>query len=122
MEGISADGALILADDGSRCLVIEGEQGTLIERKNRNYQRLEQIIWKNGCAFGILERAIIPIHGAGPRWEAEERIITAAADVDGLVVATEEVLVILTAVTGSKPGLRINHRRISGLSWRVTQY
>ncbi|MDR2402912.1 MAG: hypothetical protein LBD78_02670 [Spirochaetaceae bacterium] len=95
IEAFSTDGALILADDGSRCLVIEGEQGTLIEQKNRNYQRLEQVIWKNGCAFEILERAIIPIHGAGLRWETEERIITAAADADGLVVATEEGLVIL---------------------------
>jgi hypothetical protein len=97
-EGIGAfstDGVLILADDGSRCLVIDGEQGTLIEIKNRNYQRPERIIWKNGCAFEIGEGAIVPVHGAGPRWETEEGIIAAAADGEGLVIATEESLIVL---------------------------
>jgi hypothetical protein len=95
IEDFSTDGSLILADTGSRCLVIDGEQGTLIENKNRNYQRLEQVIWRKGCAFEVTEKAIVPIYGTGPRWETEERILAVAADAEGLVAATEGSLVVL---------------------------
>jgi hypothetical protein len=100
-EGVtsfSTDGTIILADDGSACLVIDGEQGTLLEKNPRAYGEPERVIWRNGNAFIAGEHGIVlagKTGGTGPEWKSAERIHAAAADGNGFAVAVDGALVLL---------------------------
>ncbi|GHU84953.1 hypothetical protein FACS189473_3310 [Spirochaetia bacterium] len=95
IRAFSSDGTVVLAETGAVQLVIDAAQGILREQKDQIYNGTNTVIWMNNTAYKIDGNLIVPVYGPGTSLETDSRILAAAADAQGMILAAENGLVIL---------------------------
>ena len=94
IEAISSDGATVLEETAARRFFRNAERGTLLEEQEKDGSAVLPTVWHYGAAYMLRESALVPLYGPGTAWDAGERILAVAADIQGGAALTGQSLIL----------------------------